>query len=497
MLAHFEIRFRWVFCQLDTLRQCLPSSVRPTLEQLPESLDETYKRIVVDIMKANKGQAYRMLQCLAVAVRPLSVAELAELLAFEFDATKGGVPKLNADWRWDDHEQAVLSTCSSLITIVPADSESNSPIVQFSHFSVKEFLMSDRLSTLSNDISQYHIILEDANTLIASACLGVLLQDPVYEYFSATTPLAGYAAEHWVTHAKVEDVASRVRDGMERLFDPDKPYFSAWVRLFNVDTPDWGEDPQMKKLPGAAPLYYAACCGLHGMAEYLALKYPQYADAIGGEAGTAIHIASSEGHIAVVRSLLKCGVDVDARGRWNLSPLLLTPHKGHVDVVECLLNHGADPNFQDDEYNLTPLRRAVTGGCLDIVRVLLERHADPNTQDKKGLTPMHAALLYGDFKGDYPQIVRILLEYGANVNARDSLRRTPLHLVSDSRYRYSSVQWQLEVRLEMARILLSHGADVGADDDDDDDDDGRTPLQGALANEEAEIAQLLSEYRSK
>ena len=176
-LLIFEIRFRWVFCQLDTLRQCLPSSVRPTLEQLPESLDETYERIVVDIKKANKGQAYRMLQCLAVAIRPLSVAELAELLAFEFDATKGGIPKLNADWRWEDHEQAVLSTCSSLITIIPADYNSNSPIVQFSHFSVKEFLMSDRLSTLSKDISRYHIVLEDANTLIASACLGVLLHD--------------------------------------------------------------------------------------------------------------------------------------------------------------------------------------------------------------------------------------------------------------------------------------------------------------------------------
>jgi hypothetical protein len=119
----FGIRFRWVYCQLDKLRQCLPSSVRQTLEELPESLDETYERIVMDIKRTNKAQAYRMLQCLAVAIRPLSVAELAELLAFEFDATKEGIPKLNADWRWEDHEQAVLSTCSSLITIDYAHDE--------------------------------------------------------------------------------------------------------------------------------------------------------------------------------------------------------------------------------------------------------------------------------------------------------------------------------------------------------------------------------------
>ncbi|KAI9453270.1 hypothetical protein BJY52DRAFT_1083587, partial [Lactarius psammicola] len=160
--------FRWVFCQLDTLQQCLPSSVRNTLEELPESLDETYERIVMDIKKTNSAHAYRMLQCLAVAIRPLSVAELAELLAFEFDAAKGGIPKLNANWRWEDHEQAVLSTCSSLITIVGGE---GSGIVQFSHFSVKEFLMSDRLAMSTGDISRYHIVPERAHTILARACL--------------------------------------------------------------------------------------------------------------------------------------------------------------------------------------------------------------------------------------------------------------------------------------------------------------------------------------
>jgi hypothetical protein len=57
--------------------------------------------------------------CLAVAVRPLRVEELAELLAFDFQASSsGGIPTLKEDWRWDDEEEAVLSTCSSLITIV-------------------------------------------------------------------------------------------------------------------------------------------------------------------------------------------------------------------------------------------------------------------------------------------------------------------------------------------------------------------------------------------
>ncbi|KAH9016970.1 hypothetical protein EDB84DRAFT_708109 [Lactarius hengduanensis] len=224
--------FRWVFCQLDALRHCLPSSVRQTLKELPESLDETYERIIMGIKKGNQAHAYRMLQCLTVAIRPLSVEELAELLALDFDAAKGGVPRLNTDWRWRDHEQAVLSVCSSLITIVGAD---DFQVVQFSHFSVKEFLMSDRLAMSTNDISQYYIVLEDANTVLARACLGVLLRDPVNQDVADNVSLVRYAAHHWVAHAQVENVAPRIRGGMQRLFDTNKPYFSAWVRLYDID----------------------------------------------------------------------------------------------------------------------------------------------------------------------------------------------------------------------------------------------------------------------
>src|SRR6266702_900484 len=289
------IRFRWVFCRLDTLQHCLPSSVRHTLEELPESLDETYEKIVTDIKKANSAHAYRMLQCLAVAIRPLSVAELAEVLAFEFDTANGGITKLNTDWQWEDYEQAVLSTCSSLITIVGSG---GSGVVQFSHFSVKEFLMSDRLATSTGDISRYHIVLEDANTILAQACLGILLRDHIDKNGSDTIPLA-----------RVKNVASRIRDGMEYLFDPDKPFFSAWVKLYNIDHRPWPHDLQTKMQPGAAPLCHAAFCGFHEIVEHLALKYPRYANAICGYGGTALHSASHAGHVQVVRSLLKCGVD--------------------------------------------------------------------------------------------------------------------------------------------------------------------------------------------
>ena len=53
-------------------------------------------------------------------MRPLDVEELAEILAFDFDEAKDseGIPELKEDWRWQDQQAAVLSTCSSLIGVV-------------------------------------------------------------------------------------------------------------------------------------------------------------------------------------------------------------------------------------------------------------------------------------------------------------------------------------------------------------------------------------------
>ena len=136
-------RFRWVFCQLEALRHCFPSNLRQFLNKLPDTLDETYERMLRGINKARADDAYRLLQCLTVAVRPLSVEELAEILAFDFQTSNSeGVPALKEDWRWDNQEEAVLSTCSSLISIV---NNGGSRVVQFSHFSVKEYLTSPRL----------------------------------------------------------------------------------------------------------------------------------------------------------------------------------------------------------------------------------------------------------------------------------------------------------------------------------------------------------------
>jgi hypothetical protein len=75
--------------------------------------------------------------------------------------------------------------------------------LQFPQFSIKEFLTLPHLATASGEVSNYHIDLEPAHTILAQACLGVLLQ--IRDGVEGCTPedhlLARYAAEHWTTHA--------------------------------------------------------------------------------------------------------------------------------------------------------------------------------------------------------------------------------------------------------------------------------------------------------
>ncbi|KAF8493213.1 hypothetical protein F5888DRAFT_842696 [Russula emetica] len=106
-----------LFCQLKILRYYLSPIVQRTLDELPDTLDETCERVLTEIKKPNQVYAHCLLQCLAVPIRPLGVRELGEVLAVELDEA-GVIPKLNTDWSWEDRKQAVLSACSSLITVV-------------------------------------------------------------------------------------------------------------------------------------------------------------------------------------------------------------------------------------------------------------------------------------------------------------------------------------------------------------------------------------------
>jgi hypothetical protein len=413
-------RFRWAFCQLEILRHCLPWAVRRTLEELPESLDETYARILQEIKAPNRDYACRLLQCLVAAIRPLRMEELAEVLAIDFNH-EGGVPKLNPRWRWEDQEQALLSSCSSLITIVNAG---ESRVVQFSHSSVKEYLTSQRLASRSEDVSRYRILLEPAHTILGQACVSVLLQSD-----DRRSPLAPYAARYWVSHAQFEHVSSRIK-GMEYLFDKDKPHFRSWHRLRDIDTkPDASSIfPMFISFDEseATPLYYAALCGFHDLAKHIIDEHPQHVNARSGYYVTPLVAALAGRHFKTAQLLYNHGADPNVRCYDERTPLHAAVQSGHLEMVQKLIEYNADVNAQN-RIGWTPLHIAsrLVQPNIDVVQLLLDHGADVNARAKDDSTALHEASAYGT-----RDVIRLLLVYGANVEMKNNSGRTPHQTMS-------------------------------------------------------------------
>ena len=395
------------------------------MKELPESLDETYERILREIRKPNQGHAHQLLQCLVAAVRPLRVEELAEVLAFDFNAE--GTPRLNPGWRWDDQEEAVMSACLSLVMIVK---DGKSRIVQFSHFSVKEFLTANRLAEPIRDVSRYHIRLEAAHTILAQACLGVLLRldDRVDRDKIETFPMARYAAQYWPTHARFENASSRIKDGMECLFDPDKPHFATWLWIHDEDRSSSLLTVCPDK-PMAVPLYYAAMLGFRDLAEHLIAEHPKHVNARGGLRVTPMHVAASAGHADILSLLLEHGVGVDIRGDNGWTPLHVASQGGQLKAGQFLLDRGADIKARSHKSDdcWTPLFWALNNDHFEYSRMLLKRGAVIDVLDINSETPLLLAVRIGDIK-----VMRFLLEHGADVNVRNKHGKTPVQLVSES-----------------------------------------------------------------
>ena len=457
-----------MFCQLLYLRRCIPGRIRHALNELPKTLDDTYAHTLGEIDEENWKFAHRVFQCVAAASRPLHVDELAEFLAFDFEA--GSTPTFLSDWRPEDPTHTVLSVCSSLLAVVKQGE--GSPVVQFAHFSVKEYLTSARLAEAKDSISQFRVSMTAAHTIVAQACLGVLLhfdedatKDSLEEF-----PLAEYAAEHWVGHARFENVSSNVEDGFKRLFDPSTIHLSVWTWIYDPDHPDrrHRRSERLEKAR-ATPLHYAAVCAMHDVVNFLIVEHSQDVNARGfGDTETPLHTASRYGHADVVQLLLEHGAYANSRDASKRTPLFLASFSGHVEVARVLLKHNADTEARD-MYGWGPLQWAADEGYVEFVRVLLEHGADVDTQDEDNQTPLHRA------QGE--EVARLLLKHGADPNSLDNRGWTPLHYLS------------FLGRGEAARVLLEHGVDEDARNS-----NSATPLHVASSRGEDNVVRLLLQY---
>jgi ankyrin repeat protein len=117
---------------------------------------------------------------------------------------------------------------------------------------------------------------------------------------------------------------------------------------------------------------------------------------------------------------IKDGANLNARNESGES-VLAYALKSRVDMLELLVENGADPFYNDDE-GVSILDFAVTYNNLFMVNLLLEKGKDINDVTRKsGFTPLMAAVCYGRY-----EIFRILLKAGADLNAVERKGMTAL-----------------------------------------------------------------------
>jgi hypothetical protein len=85
--------------------------IKKALKSLPKSLDETYDRILLNIDEMHSEDAHKVLQWLAFSARPVTMAEVAHVLAINVDE---GVLLSPNQQLFNPHY--ILDICSSLIT---------------------------------------------------------------------------------------------------------------------------------------------------------------------------------------------------------------------------------------------------------------------------------------------------------------------------------------------------------------------------------------------
>lgn len=181
-----------------------------------------------------------------------------------------------------------------------------------------------------------------------------------------------------------------------------------------------------------------------------------------------LHQAAEDGYLAVAKLLVEAGAHKEAIDNARRTPLYWTAWNGHLDVAKLLVEAGANTEAKDKD-KVTPLSRALRNKHFNVAELLVEASADKEAKDDYGRT-----LLYQAAENGLSDIVKMLIKLGANIEAKNTFENTPLHLTADRGY------------LDIAELLVEAGANIEAKTT-----IGLTPLLSAASHGQLDVAKLL------
>ena len=207
----------------------------------------------------------------------------------------------------------------------------------------------------------------------------------------------------------------------------------------------------------------------------LLISYEADVNAQDKTGNTPIYYAIENVHLKMINLLLTNKASV----KDNPELLNTAVKKNCIEIIEILLQHGADINASD-KYGITALHCTASDKCVDeytdanninedIAKLLLSRGANVNAQTNSGKTILDSAIYDGNVK-----VVELLLEYNVDVNSTYKNDRTPLHLCAE------------EGDEVISKMLLNNGANINAKQK-----DGTTALHIATQYGHEELVELL------
>jgi hypothetical protein len=415
-------------------------------------LDGTYDRIFEAILPENQEKVVNLLKWLCFSIEPLKLGELAEIVILDPEN----------DVSFDPNGQlfspeAVLTYLPNLVTTLPDKfKESNQLKIKFTHFSVQEYLLSQRIK--ERPTKDFHIEEADAHLHIANSCLAyhlslsrdILVTQDTFQKFI----LWSYVSKHWHQHIEkiaCESLPDTIKSRLAQLLDRRSRGFLNLCRIGNYrysrlsSHEFWKTKWDLQPEKVCPPLFY--CVSLESLwpTRYLIENGENIDEVTDNGAGNndfALQHAIRERNTKIAKLLLHRGANANTQGGPFGNALQAAALRGIPEIVQLLLDKGVDVNLQGGYYG-NALQAAAICGNLEIAQLLLDRDADVNFQGGQYENALQAAAIC-----DNIEIVQLLLDRGADVNARDG------------RYGNAVQAAVVNKTYDVAKLLHSRGAEV-------------------------------------
>jgi ankyrin repeat domain-containing protein 50 len=509
--------YLWVHLTLDLIQNNFnidKTGITNAASHLPQTVNEAYNRILSksrDIEKAKK-----ILHIVVAAARHLTLSEMALALAIRENRRSYSDLDLQSQ---DRVRESIRDICGLFVTII------NSRIYLL-HQTAKEFLVQTdqeiHTQSVHGDLEWKHSLQpQESHRVLTEICMQHLLftefeahpldEDAMPYQYVENHVFLDYSAKHWTTHLHKSHikVGNATIQSILKLCDTNSERCLTWFRIYwtstNTDFPEMftslmiasyfglttvanlllklnGVDINCKDgTYGRSALSWAAGNGFDVAAQLLikgTSRLPfknrrAQVDSVDRHGRTPLVYAIWNGHVAVVKLLLKAGASIGMRDDIGGTPLSYAVCNGHNDVLKLLFRKGAKADFGDD-ISMTLLLSAAKKNQEAVVKLLLETgKTNPDLKDENGRTPLSWSVEKG-----HETIVKLLLETGkVNPDLKDENGRTPL-------------SWSVEKGHETIVKLLLETGKVSPDLE---DKSGRTPLSWALEKGHETIVKLLLE----